>query len=104
MKSNLPIKARPYAHQIEAYAFALNLFGLGESQDTSSGAALLMEMGTGKTITAIAIAGALHKAGKAKRLLIVALYPFSVYGKRNLPSLPPLITVSSYSVAQAFKR
>jgi hypothetical protein len=50
---NMPIRAAPYRHQREAYAFAL------QKMDAGGGAALLMEMGTGKTLTAIAIAGAL---------------------------------------------
>ena len=49
----LPIRAKPYRHQIEAYTFALKRLMDG------GGAALLMEMGTGKTLTAIAIVGAL---------------------------------------------
>ncbi|MBP7332427.1 MAG: DEAD/DEAH box helicase family protein, partial [Firmicutes bacterium] len=44
----------------------------------SSGAALLMEMGTGKTITSIAVAGALYQAGKIRRVLVVA--PLSILG------------------------
>lgn len=45
---------------------------------TSQGAALLMEMGTGKSLTAIAIAGALSRAGRIRRVLIVA--PLSILG------------------------
>ena len=44
----------------------------------SSGAALLMEMGTGKTLTTIAITGKLAAAGKAHKVLIVA--PLSILG------------------------
>lgn len=36
------------------------------------GFALLFEMGCGKTLTAIAIAGAMYNAGKVKRLLVIA--------------------------------
>ncbi len=42
------------------------------------GAALLMEMGTGKTITSIAIAGTLYQEQRIRRLLIVA--PLSILG------------------------
>jgi hypothetical protein len=47
--SNLPIKATPYKHQVNAYNFALSLFGEAEGGDyensiRSRGAALLMEM------------------------------------------------------------
>ena len=44
----------------------------------SQGAALLMEMGTGKGLTAIAITGALSQAGRIRRVLIVA--PLSILG------------------------
>lgn len=45
---------------------------------TSRGAALLMEMGTGKSLTAIAITGALSQAGRIRRVLVVA--PLSILG------------------------
>lgn len=75
----LPIKATPYRHQIEAYEYACGLFGLplGGAM-RSGGCALLMEMGTGKTITSIAITGALVRAGRIRRVLIVA--PLSILG------------------------
>ena len=44
----------------------------------SRGAALLMEMGTGKSLTAIAITGALSQAGQIRRVLVVA--PLSILG------------------------
>ena len=44
----------------------------------SRGAALLMEMGTGKSLTAIAITGALSQAGRIRRVLVVA--PLSILG------------------------
>lgn len=75
----LPIKATPYRHQIEAYEYASGLFGLPPSGAMrSGGCALLMEMGTGKTITSIAITGALVRAGRIRRVLIVA--PLSILG------------------------
>jgi SNF2 family DNA or RNA helicase len=70
----LPIKVAPYSHQRAAYAFVRSLFGNGKSR----GAALLMEMGTGKSLTAIAVTGALYKSGKIRRALVVA--PLSVLG------------------------
>ena len=60
----MPVKARPYAHQYKAFDFACEKFGLLPSSDHSNGVALLMEMGTGKTLTSIAIAGALYQFGK----------------------------------------
>ena len=44
----------------------------------SQAAALLMEMGTGKSLTAIAITGALAQAGRIRRVLVVA--PLSILG------------------------
>ena len=52
----VPVKVQPYRHQQRAYEFTLGLFGLLPSQVRSGGAALLMEMGTGKTIVSIAVA------------------------------------------------
>lgn len=75
----MPIKAAPYKHQIDAFNFVCGKFGLiPASGMASSGAALLMEMGTGKTITSIAVAGALYQTGKIHRILVVA--PLSILG------------------------
>ena len=68
----LPIRAAPYKHQREAAEFAL------EHLKTGGGAALLMEMGTGKTLTSIAIVGQLWNEKRIHRLLIVA--PLSILG------------------------
>ena len=87
---HMPIKAVPYHHQMEAFRFACGLFGIlpGEGKEAgsrdapsrlqSSGAALLMEMGTGKTLTTIGITGALSNAGRIRRVLVVA--PLSILG------------------------
>ena len=74
----MPIRASPYQHQQEAFAFACRQFGLGRDEARSQGIALLMEMGTGKTITSIAITGALYQSGKIHRVLVVA--PLSIAG------------------------
>ena len=71
-KMKLPIRAAPYRHQIDAVDFALQRLVHG------GGAALLMEMGTGKTITAIAITGTLWNVRHIRRLLVVA--PLSILG------------------------
>jgi SNF2 family DNA or RNA helicase len=73
LTSSMPIKVKPYAHQIEATEFVLNLFRSG-----CKGAALLMDMGTGKSLTTIAVAGKLSLAGGIRKMLIVA--PKSVVG------------------------
>lgn len=43
----MPIKAKPYFHQQMAFDFACNKFGITAPYITSSGVALLMEMGGG---------------------------------------------------------
>ncbi len=76
---NMPIRARPYDHQRRAFSFTCQMFGLtGHDPPTSRGVALLMEMGTGKSLTTIAVAGRLYLDQKIKRLLIVA--PLSILG------------------------
>lgn len=78
-KSNappMPIKVKPYEHQVKAYEFALHLFGLVTGHILANGCAFLMEMGTGKSLTSIGVEGALYKAGKIKKVLVVA--PLSI--------------------------
>ena len=74
----MPIRAEPYEHQQKAFDFACQQFGFIDNQKKSSGVALLMEMGCGKTITSIAIAGILHEYRHIKRILITA--PLSILG------------------------
>jgi len=62
----VPLKTKLFDHQKKAYA-------IGTSLD---GAAFLMEMGTGKTLSAIAVAGKRYLDGQITRLLVVA--PLSV--------------------------
>lgn len=59
-----PVKANLYKHQIRCLNMALTAFGTGQ------GFGLWLEMGTGKSLTSIAIAGALYKAGKIERVLV----------------------------------
>ncbi|MCL2837765.1 MAG: DEAD/DEAH box helicase family protein [Oscillospiraceae bacterium] len=56
-----PINVTLRQHQLEAYSQALQNRRFG----------LLHEMGTGKTLTAIATAGTLHQQGKVNRVLVV---------------------------------
>jgi SNF2 family DNA or RNA helicase len=70
----MPIRAEPYAHQKEAFADAIESFGSGKSK----GYALLMEMGTGKSLTAIAISGRLYFDNHINKVLVVA--PLSILG------------------------
>jgi SNF2 family DNA or RNA helicase len=68
----MPIRAAPYRHHITAFNFATEIFR------KDKGTAFLMDMGTGKTITTIAVVGSLAESGKIKRLLVVC--PKSIVG------------------------
>lgn len=63
-----PVKAQLYKHQIRAANMAMIQF----SDSLSAGFGLLFEMGCGKTLTAIAIMGALFNRRKISRVLVVA--------------------------------
>lgn len=64
-----PVRAELFQHQIRGANMALTIF---QSSIRPSGFGLLFEMGCGKTLTAIAIMGALYQQGKIGRVLIVA--------------------------------
>jgi SNF2 family DNA or RNA helicase len=68
----MPIKVTPYKHQVRAFNFVMKLLA------GSKGAAMLMDMGTGKSLSSIAIAGALLAEGKLRKLLVVC--PKSIVG------------------------
>lgn len=74
----MPVTAKPYYHQQQAFDFACMRFGLLSTDFKSRGVSLLMEMGTGKTITAIGISGILYQFGLVNRILVVA--PLSILG------------------------
>ncbi|MBQ3544913.1 MAG: DEAD/DEAH box helicase [Lachnospiraceae bacterium] len=61
----LPIKVKPYNHQKIAFDFAL------EKLEQNGCAALLMDMGLGKSLTSIAIIGQLYKEQKIDKALVV---------------------------------
>ena len=61
----LPIKVKPYNHQKIAFNFAI------EKLEQEGCAALLMDMGLGKSLTSIAIAGQLYQENKIERVLVV---------------------------------
>ncbi|MFI3167103.1 MAG: DEAD/DEAH box helicase [Bacillota bacterium] len=65
-KIKMPIRAKPYSHQVRAFEFGLDVFECGKAL------AYLMEMGTGKTLTTIALAGELSNRNDVSKLLIVA--------------------------------
>lgn len=66
----MPIRLVPYRHQKEAFRFVMECYGKG------NGSALLMEMGTGKSLVSVGVAGQLHKQGRISKVLVVA--PLSV--------------------------
>ena len=74
----MPVKGRPFDHQQRAFDFVCGLFGLIPSSVHSPGAAILAEMGCGKTYITIAIIGILYQFGLVNRCLIVA--PLSLLG------------------------
>ena len=61
----LPIKVKPYHHQKVAFDFAL------EKLEENGSAALLMDMGLGKSLTSISIIGQLYKENKIDKVLVV---------------------------------
>jgi len=69
----MPVRTMPYAHQIRAYNLGLTL----------PAAALLMEMGTGKTLVSVALMGRRFLRGEVRRVLVVA--PASVVPAWALP-------------------
>lgn len=74
----MPVSVQPFLHQQRAYRFTLGLFDVAASEAHSRGAALLMEMGTGKSLTAIAVSGTMYRLNQVRRLLIVS--PLSITG------------------------
>lgn len=68
----MPIKAKPFEHQKRAFEFVMHRF------ENDSGAALLVEMGCGKSLISVAVAGALFNERRIRNLLIVC--PLSICG------------------------
>lgn len=67
-----PVKANLYKHQIRGANMALRAFGALDAKTPGGGFGELFEMGCGKTLTTIAVAGALYTLGKIDRVLVVA--------------------------------
>ncbi|MCD8197832.1 MAG: DEAD/DEAH box helicase [Lachnospiraceae bacterium] len=74
----MPIRAHPYDHQRRAFAFACRVLGIDDPEKAGGGVALLLEMGCGKSLIAVAIAGVLYQRGLISRVLVVA--PLLVLG------------------------
>lgn len=67
-----PVKANLYKHQIRGANMALRAFGALDAKTPGGGFGELFEMGCGKTLTTIAVAGALYNLDKIDRVLVVA--------------------------------
>lgn len=68
----MPIKANPFEHQRRAFEFVMHKF------KSDNGAALLVEMGCGKSLISVAVAGELFNERRIRNLLIVC--PLSICG------------------------
>jgi SNF2 family DNA or RNA helicase len=64
-------KVKLYEHQEKAVDFALGVLGYRDKAATSKGVAILAEMGTGKTLITLTLAGELYQRGEIKRMLVV---------------------------------
>lgn len=102
-----PLKVSPYKHQQQAIKFACRMFGISEQKRKTSGVALLMQMGTGKSLTAIgisstvAISGSVHITAKRNNVPTVSSSAKLIaYGDPNLQDLVTGVenadTVSAY--------
>lgn len=67
-----PVNANLYKHQIRGANMALRAFGALDAKTPGGGFGELFEMGCGKTLTTIAVAGALYNLGKIDHVLVVA--------------------------------
>lgn len=69
----IPIKKgfNLFNHQVKAFNIALALFGYPAGADGGA-CAMFMDMGTGKSLTSVMIAGRLFLDGKIRRMLVVA--------------------------------
>ena len=60
--AEMPIKVKPFAHQVLAFNIGMTIPNI----------ALLCDMGTGKSLAMLAIAGARYKRGDIDRMLVIA--------------------------------
>lgn len=67
---NPPIRVKPYEHQVTAWRRAVKK--LTWDNYKGGGYGLLMEMGTGKSLTTIMVMGTLYQKGLIRRVLVVA--------------------------------
>lgn len=112
-----PVTPNMYAHQIRAANMALLAFGYSKERDDfhppkagGAGFGLLFEMGCGKTLTAIAIAGALWKYDLAQKILVVApssvcsVWPKELEETASFPFAAEVLTGSKHKRLEALER
>lgn len=83
----MPVKARPFLHQMQEFDFTCEKFGFTAPYLSNNGVALLIKMSTGKTVASIGIIGALNQFGKVNRVWGVCPLSNVAYGSRNLRTL-----------------
>lgn len=71
MIRKLPIKVKPYEHQVKAFNFAIKKLKLDCGDNAVGSCALLMDMGLGKSLTSIALIGHAYKKRLVSKVLIV---------------------------------
>ncbi len=91
----MPLKVRPYVHQQMAFDFVCDQFGLLTGTSKSRGICLLMEMGCGKSLVAIAVAGTLYQFGLTRVLIVGPLSTLSVWEEQlsAFAAFPYMLTV-----------
>jgi len=73
----MPVSVRPYQHQVRGFSRCIQ----------NDGYALLYQVGLGKSLTAIAAAGARYRRGEVKRLLIICPLAVQSVWERESKSL-----------------
>lgn len=71
MTRKLPIKVKPYNHQIKAFNFAIKKLKLDCGEDAIGSCALLMDMGLGKSLTSVAVIGYAFQHKRINKVLII---------------------------------
>ena len=78
-ENKMPVKGQPFAHQQKAFDFTLERFGFGADKTRkSTGVALLMEMGCGKTLVGIAVSGFLYRSQMSHIGRVLIVCPLSI--------------------------
>ncbi len=103
----MPVKVRPFFHQNQAFDFVCGLFGLIPWDGVKSrGVMLACEMGTGKSLIAIAVIGILYQLGLIESVVIVGpLSTLSVWEEQlsDFADYPYRLTILSGSTEKKKK-